>query len=329
MSGRAVSSEHVTLVSRSAIFSICHLLALSPTAASFEVRGFTPCDPIRRQAFETIGKTFIAGYNAALQAEDSSDLISYVDNVRSDLRGFAAEGAAMGTAIADALPFRQARLPQLISLFESRFTYLVHVGAGWALARVPWRRHQILATLDPIHRWLALDGLGFHDCYFNHLTLLAGWRRERFGYAARCYEQGVGRALWFVCGGSVHQAQAAIRKLAPEHWIDLWSGLGLAMAYAGQSNESDFARALEFAGTERSCFAQGIAFACAARARAGHVPLHTQMAARAIGFDAHTLANLVCEMREELPESERDQPRYEIWRRSVSSAVSRRMEEHP
>jgi hypothetical protein len=65
----------------------------------------------------------------------------------------------MGTAIADALPFHRSRLSEDVRAFERDFTYLVDVRAGWALARLPWRRRQILAPLDPIHRRLAFATL--------------------------------------------------------------------------------------------------------------------------------------------------------------------------
>jgi hypothetical protein len=320
MTGRTVIAPALAAFWRR-ISSLRHLLALSPRQADFSVRGFAHSDPSRRLALEAVGKAFIGGYNAALLADSVADVLHYVEQVHPGLRGFAAEGGAMGTAIVDALPFRRERLPEIVASFESDLTYLVHVGAGWALARVPWRRCRILAPLDPVHRWLAFDGLGFHDCYFHHERALAGWRRERSGYAARCYDQGVGRALWFVCGGSIPLALETVIKLGTERANDLWSGLGLAMAYAGSADETDFAWALGSAGPERASFAQGIAFACEARARAGHLPTHTRLAAQALGYEAESLAALVHRIRAELPQAAPDEPRYEAWRRSVADAM--------
>jgi hypothetical protein len=112
---------------------------------------------------------------------------------------------------------------------------------------MPWRRTKIIALLDPIHYWLAYDGLGFHDTYFNHPRILAGWSRERSGYRARVYDQGVGRALWFVTGGLIDAAIGIISKLPEKRQKDLWSGLGLAMVYAGPIDSDEIVRTFQSA----------------------------------------------------------------------------------
>jgi hypothetical protein len=302
-------------------FGLSNFLSLSPHQASFEVRGFRGESAVAQEALEGIGRTFIAGYNAALRVECLGGILDVIAQTPAQLRGFVAEGAAMGTAISDALPFRSPRLPQLVALLEKEFTYLVHVGAGWALARVPWRRRHILQPLDPLHRWLAFDGLGFHDGYFKPGKVLEGYRRQSFGYAGRAYDQGIGRALWFVSGGSVPWAASKIRQLARDRGKDLFSGLGLGMAYAGPATGKEFNEAIKLAAREWPNLAQGIAFACEARAREGFFPWHTRIAAQSIGFEASALAASVRSIRESLSAQE-EEPRYEIWRRKVSEAVA-------
>lgn len=303
------------------LFNLATLLTLSPQQANFDFRGFRSGSAVARVALETIGETFIAGYNAAVRADTLDGIVQAVGEVPAQVRGFAAEGAAMGTAVSDALPFRSPRFPRLIELLDAEFTYLLHVGAGWALARVPWRKRHILAPLNPLHRWLAYDGLGFHDGYFKPSDVLNGWRREPFGYAARAYDQGVGRALWFAGGGSVIWAADRIRRLTADRHEDLFSGLGLAMAYAGPTTTESVRQAIELAGREGPHLAQGIAFACEARARASFVPQATHTAAQALDFEASVLAALVRDARESLSDQD-GEPRYEAWRRKVSKALA-------
>jgi enediyne biosynthesis protein E3 len=304
-------------------------LRLSLEQATFQARGFGVADPSRQLALETIGQTFIRGYNAALVARDAGAVLQFVGGISPLLRGFAAEGAAMGAAIADTLSFGKPLLPACIDAFKSDFTYLVHVGAGWSLARVPWRRRRIVAELDPLLRWLAFDGLGFHDTYFHHRRIRAGWRRERSGYAARAYDQGVGRALWFVGGGLVSEAVRLISSLPKSGHPDHWSGLGLAMTYAGPGTGDDLAVACEAAGEHRAQFAQGAAFGCEARVLAQHVPSHTELAARAIwGVGAEELSGIVRKAHDRLPETEGDLPRYEIWRMALAASFSQTTGQH-
>jgi hypothetical protein len=302
-------------------------LSLSPDEASFGTRKFYIHDPSRQQALEFTGKTFIDGYNAALAADRPENLLQHIYTVAPDLRGFAVEGAAMGCAMADALLFRRRSLAKHLQMFEQDFSYLVHVGAGWALARVPWRRTAILAMLDPIHHWLAYDGWGFHDTFFHHPRVLSGWRRQPAAYAARAYDQGVGRALWFVGGGSVAVATELLCRFPKSRRGDLWSGLGLAMAYAGPIDEADLCLARRNSGEESKHFGQGVAFACEARARARHIPAQTDMAARALtGSGAAELSALVRETRSHLSADIAGAPAYEIWRCRSANAMSAMME---
>lgn len=300
-----------------------NLLRLKPEEAAFWRRGFVVSDPGTQLALEAIGRTFIGGFNAAVSACDVHNVLDHVESVPASDQGFAAEGAAMGAAVADALLLKRQLLAACLEALAGRFTYLTHVGVGWALARVPWRRKPLLSQLDPIHSWLAFDGLGFHDTYFHHRRALAGWRRVRSGYSCRAYDQGVGRAIWFAMGGDVAAAARTISSLPSTRQSDLWAGLGLAMAYAGPVCANKIAAAAAAAGPRREHYAQGTAFACAARSLAGHVPTHTDLAARIVwGTGADELARLVHQARERLPAADDDQPRYEMWRRSVAALSS-------
>jgi hypothetical protein len=293
--------------------------------ASFAARGFQPgSEPVRRR-LELIGETFLAGFNSGLVEDDVEALQRAVSDVAPERRGFAVEGAAMGAAIADALMLGGDRLNAWMRHNETTYTYLAHVGAGWALARTPWRRTAILRGRDPVHGWLVFDGLGFHDAYFHTNRVLRGWRRTAPGYGARVYDQGLGRALWFISGGGIEAAIASIARLHPARQQDLWSGLGLALAYAGGASASALSMAVAAAGRLRANLAQGAAFAAEAHARAGYIPPHTHEAATVLsGLNADDAAALVRTLRTRLSGvSGANECPYEQWRRDVQRALVR------
>lgn len=300
------------------------LLSLSSDEATFAKRAFRAADPTKQAVLEAIGETFILGYNAALNAEAADDVFPLILGLPPSRRGFAAEGAAMGFAVADALPFRTPRLPAYLAAAEPRYAYLAHVGVGWAMARLPWRRKALWSQLDPLLRWLAFDGMGFHDTYFSPRRVQSGWRRQRIGYAVRAYDQGIGRALWFVSCGGVDDASRLISQFAPERQGDLWSGLGLAMTYAGAFEASEVATALSNAAEHRAKFVQGAAFACEARTLARDIPAHTEFVARSLtGHDAVALAICVRDARPTPPiDDHRPTPAYETWRSDVAGQMA-------
>ena len=83
-------------------------------------------------------------------------------------RGFAYEGAAMALALLDhVLPWRRNRLARFIRGPARDHIYMAHVGAGWALARLRRGTNRYFHKLDPLLRWLAMDGYGFHEGYFH------------------------------------------------------------------------------------------------------------------------------------------------------------------
>ena len=67
------------------------------------------------------------------------------------------------------------RLGTFLNGVGSRHAYMIHVGVGWAIARVPWLRRNFdhaVGHLDPLLCWLAADGNGFSDFYFRFPSFL-------------------------------------------------------------------------------------------------------------------------------------------------------------
>ncbi|HEV3000550.1 MAG TPA: DUF1702 family protein, partial [Solirubrobacteraceae bacterium] len=247
------------------------LLGIEPGEASFARRGFASCDAVAQARLELVGRTFVAGYRAALADDDPPALAARLDDVDAELRGFAYEGAAMALALLDqVLPVRR-RLAAFLAGPGEPHVYMVHVGAGWALARLR-RGPRALAALDPLLRSLALDGYGFHSGYFAPRRHLGEQRvpRRLTGYAARAFDQGLGRCSWFATGGEAARAAGVIARFPAVRRPDLWSGLALAVTYAGPASEEAL-RVLRTAGAPHAPhLAQGAAFAAAARERAGN-----------------------------------------------------------
>jgi hypothetical protein len=305
------------------------IFGISVEEVTFARRGFNDSGRAARERLEHIGRSFLRGYHAALCDEDPEVLASNLEAVGRESCGFAYEGAAMGLTLLDKLSlWKRRRLLTFLNGVGSRHTYMIHVGVGWAIARVPWLRRNFqraVADLDPLLRWLAADGNGFSDFYFKFPYFLRKPERlnQLQGYARHAYAQGVGRSLWFVTGAKANLISQFISLLPWSLHGDLWSGVGLACAMAGGSDRAEIEILRLLAGDYRSALAQGAAFAAKTRQRANNTTDHTEIACQILcGLNADAAAAVTDTMLQHLPE-DRGVPAYEIWRQRIQSQLPR------
>ncbi|HEX5327885.1 MAG TPA: DUF1702 family protein [Acetobacteraceae bacterium] len=271
-----------------------HLLGIDPVETSMVRRDFMPTSAERRHRLEAAGSSFVAGYNAAVGSADPATIGAVLAAEPDDRAGFAYEGAGMGFALLDLIsPWRGRRFVQFLAGAADRHLYMAHVGAGWALARMSRHLAWRLGPLDPLLRWLVLDGYGFHAGYFHPTRAIAAHRLPRglTDNVRAGFDQGLGRSLWFVCGAQPHAVIATIATFPSTRHPDLWSGVGLAIAYAGGADEAELHALAEQAAEHRLHVGQGAAFAAKARSRAGNPAPHTDLACRVFcGTGANTAA---------------------------------------
>src|SRR5206468_1426775 len=142
------------------------------------------------------------GERSSQFAKPEQLLATRLERVELDYRGFAYEGAAMGLGILDRVtPWRRNRVENFLRGAGEAHTYMVHVALGWVMARMPWGFAKKLRTLDPVLRWLVIDGYGFHEGFFHwpkyidgafrpSFSSIGGEGRREEAYAARVFDQG-------------------------------------------------------------------------------------------------------------------------------------------
>jgi hypothetical protein len=300
------------------------LFGISLDEASFARRGFQSSVPEVQAHLERVGRTFLHGYHAALLDARPLALAERLATVERAWQGFAFEGAAMGLALLDRLlPGR--RLRAFLDGPGAAHVYMVHVGAGWAYARLGGLTRS-MAWLDPLLRWLAVDGYGFHQGYFHGPRFVRNQAlpRRLSGYALRVFDQGLGRSLWFVEGADVDRIAATIAAFPEPRRADLWSGVGLACAYAGGVGQADLERLRAQAEGFEAELAQGAAFAAQARRRAGNPAEHTAMACKVVcGVSADGAAAVTERALHDLP-PDGALPAYEVWRQRIQAHFTER-----
>lgn len=315
------------------VFGALRRIALAPSLAevSYAKRGLVAAAPAVAARLEAIPRAVIVGFEAGIEARDLQEIEWRLHLLDEELRGFGYEGATMALSVLDRmLPSRRSRTRELLLGPAQPFMFLTYIGIGFAMARLPRARWKgILPDLGdlpyyPDISWLAVDGYGFDLAYFHPERWVHQQRVPapypwlgRSDYFPRAVDQGIGRALWFLYGADVTAVTAAVRGFAAARQPDLWSGVGLAAAFAGAATPADLARLAEWAGDHRTHLAQGAAFAAKARTFAGLDPQHTDEALRALtGLGT---ADAVALTDEAIAAADPDESAvvYEEWRRQI------------
>ena len=267
------------------------LLRQPETAADLTRRGTVFDDPAREARLTEIGRRFVRSYNLMLGPDPLGALDRALGAADADWHGFMVEGAAMGAGLRDATSLRGGLLAALRARHGPRFDYMIHVGAGWAMARAPWRGGVILRALDPLLTPLMADGRGFHDVYFDPSAAAEA-------KTPRGSDAGVGRALWFVSGARMPRTLALLRGHAPDRLPELIAGLGLALGYAGPATEADWSALLIAHPDCAPALAQGLCFAAEARRLSDGITDNLERGcAHVLGLDAAGAARIARDAR--------------------------------
>lgn len=271
-------------------------------------------------SFEPVARTLVEGFYTTVDDPRLEVLVPKLDAVDEQMRGIAYEGAGMGLMLLDSLfPWRR-RLDAFLAGPGSPYRGLVVIGAGLVMPRIPWNPERFMVRHDPALRWFVMDGYGFYEGFFNaHRTIDRQHVTDRLhGYSRRAFDQGLGRCIWFTTGADFGRIIAAIGAFPAGRQADLWSGIGLACAYAaGIADRDSIGALLAAAGPHRADMAVGTAMASVIRAETRHPAPHTELACEVVwGMDSRAVAEIADLERDDLP-VEGVEPSYECWRRRI------------
>ena len=308
------------------------ILTPSTSNAELSVRGFHSKDAAAKDLLETVGRSFLQGYAYAAEARTPEEAEAPLEQIPRRFRGFAYEGAGMGFAVLDALPFgRGGRTARFLQGPGGPHSYMIYVGAGWALARVHRSRWPRLELGDPLLRWLAIDGYGFHQAYFHtgkyvfdqYRDTDLPWQADGTPwYTNHVVDQGIGRAMWFVGGADPSVVADMIDSFPRERRPDLYSGSGLAATYAGGADEKELRVFRSRAGVYLPNVAQGSAFAATARVEADLTIEHTGVATRVFCGMTPEESTRLCRRTRPASTAQVHEhpgiPSFEVWRMRIA-----------
>jgi hypothetical protein len=298
------------------------LFGIPSEKAVFSRPGFAPEAWLR---FQPVAHSLVEGYHATLEDSRFEVLVPRLNAVDPELHGFAYEGAGMGIAALDIMAPWKNRLQAFVGAGgpAAPHIYPTYVGVGLALARLHRNPERFLKHLDPLLCWIVVDGYGFHEAFFS-------WRRtvekqitpaHFSSYALRLFDQGVGRAIWFANGALVERVTAIISAFPSSRQADLWSGVGLASAYAGGGDRAALESVRKVAQLYQVQLALGAAVAARGRHQAGNLVAHTDLACEVYcGLSSEEAFQITNVASENIPTDD-VKPIYELWRQRIQTQL--------
>ena len=274
-------------------------------------------------SFQPVATNLVGGFQTTLDDDHFEVLVPRLNAIDVEWRGVAYEGAGMGLMLLDSLGPWKKRLQPFIAGPGASYDWLLYIGAGLVLPRVPMRPERFLAKLDPFLRWFVMDGYGFYEGFFSGRRSIdehiVPARIVGTGYGRRAFDHGLGRAIWFSSGANVTRIVTTIGAFPASRQADLWGGIGLACAYAAGVVDRTAIKALRTAsGPYGPHMAAGAAVAAKFRIQTGGVAVHTDLACEALcGLSSEMVAHIANLARHDLP-PDGVEPAYEIWRQRLA-----------
>lgn len=295
---------------------------------------FSPLRSLRKAILKTVPKaksddkkvftTVMQGFRMTLEDDRFDILVSRLNEVEADWRGFAYEGVGLGLAVFDSiLPWRK-RLQAFVSGPGDPYIIPIYIGAGLALGRFGSKRpERFMARLEnPAFRWMVIDGYGFYKGAFAPQLYL----EEKVvptslsNYARRVFDQGLGRSIWFINDEQVDPVLTMISAFPEARRSDLWSGAAFACAYAGSPMKRETLEALQTAaGPYRTQLALAGALAAKRRHGLGHITPQTELACQIFcGLSGEKAAHIANDALLNLPNDE-GEPAHKRWRERIEA----------
>jgi hypothetical protein len=320
------------------IFGSARRLMMTPSLAkvSFEGRGFPGPATDATRRLEAVPQAVICGFEWGIDARSQWEVERRLSLLDPELQGFGYEGTTMAFTILDSMAGgRGHKTRDLLVGPGERHIFLAYIGIGFAMARLPrplWKKIIPDLTGNPYYptmSWLAVDGYGFDRAYFETRRWVDEQRvpspypwEGAPDYFLRAVDQGIGRALWFIHGGRAADVAAAVQRFAGARHADLWSGVGLAAAFAGGSTPDGLATLRREAAGYEAELGQGVVFAIKARSYSGLVPAHTELACRVLaGLSVEAAEKLGDDTAVTVSESP-EVPAYELWRQNIRTRLT-------
>lgn len=252
--------------------------------------------------------------------DDLKSFVASLDGMRITDRVVLFEGAFSGAVCLDVTrPLEYSRAKQLASLAPQHIARL-GLGVGHALANLGVAADITPEVANHYLGWLAMDAYGMHDGYFNWFDRVHEMKTPEGlpPFAAEAFDQGLGRALWFIAGSDWRIIEQLVERFSYNRRFSLWRGIGLMAGFWGAEDEQQLKKLFKAASTFRPFFQQGAAQAVCMRFDMDDVADHNDSAAKLIcGGSTSEVADLARTRMEKFAGEVLDSKIYFSWQNEL------------
>ncbi|MBX9666050.1 MAG: DUF1702 family protein [Candidatus Obscuribacterales bacterium] len=223
-------------------------------------------------------------YNAVGPDTDLPRFVAECEKLNLIQRVVAYEGAFSAAICLDVShPREHARAVEMADLAPAHVAAL-GLGTGHALARLRVEADITLPLSEHYLGWMAMDAYGMHEGYFHWFDSVQNMRvpLKLPPLAMAAFDQGLGRALFFIANGDAHAVQQLLERFPVARRSSLWRGIGLMVGFWGTDDELQMTRLLKFSKEFRPYFQQGAAQGVSLRVDWDDVIDHTKASAELI-----------------------------------------------
>ncbi len=235
---------------------------------------------VKMGALRKVASTFLDGFAVASESTVNDALHREVRSLPQTDRGVCYEGVAAGKTVRDLTAHTDLSEASELLRDEENYSFLLYLGIGEAMAQMKLPPQLCNAVAKEKWSGQIIEGYGFFDGYFNWHDALVDQRYPvglEPGLRA-AYDQGIGRAIYFVTNCAPAQMRDMIACFPEERRAEIWAGIGIPAAYVGGLSEREFKTFLNFAGQFRAELMQGVLLGASARAKQNAIPDHTELA---------------------------------------------------
>ncbi|MDB4655676.1 DUF1702 family protein [Flavobacteriales bacterium] len=204
---------------------------------------------------QTVVDTFQKGRSISEQELGLDELISTLNEFEPRYRSVAFEGASMGVALGNEVSTWKKYAEK-----TKKHATQVNIGFGWAIAEQDLELVSTLIEIEPKMRIKVLDGFGYwHGLFRRRLTIRTQSIPENITTEFQTgFDQGVGRAIWYISKGEIAKSVHIIRHFPEERRSNLWQGIGVASTYVGGCSDDLIFELKTAAGEFKSNVEKGI-----------------------------------------------------------------------